>query len=616
MAVAKIKKVEIVALKDRKDELVEKLQRLGAVHIESTEQKKTTALEHEKKLSDLLSAINYLSRFEERKENFVQSFFDSREIVDEVKLFRSPVDESLLSEVFGLSEEERKIREERKKASELMESLELYSKLDVPLELLGEGKDFSSAIGYMDLKSFESLERPSNVHIEELARKGNYVYLFVIRPRGTELNGFVEARFESNGRPSDIIGSISDRLGRDELKSIEEKAKALLPRLEELRLAYDSILLEKERIEKAEGFQGTESTVIIEGYVRKSDMQRVKALEDKGVAVIEHDVNPDEAPVELEEKPFFRPFELLMKIYGTPKYGSIDPVPIIALPFAFFFGYCLGDVGYGIILMAISFFLPKRIKMGKDGRALFYVLLWGGLFSIIVGIPTGSIFGDLTGFAGLVSPLDNPADLQTMMIIPIAIGLVYTGFGYVIGLYNKVKSGDTKSGIFDVLPWALISFSAFYIVMQMLLGGSLSLQSPAIYVILIAVLIVLFTHGRSHKGFGKVIYGIAGVYGIVNILSDALSFIRLFALGLSTYVLAYVFNLLAKLSLGIPYLGIVLFAIVLLVGHAFIFLMSGIGSFVHSLRLQYVEFFGKFFEGGEKSFKPFEGETRFFKRGE
>jgi V/A-type H+-transporting ATPase subunit I len=144
----------------------------------------------------------------------------------------------------------------------------------------------------------------------------------------------------------------------------------------------------------------------------------------------------------------------------------------------------------------------------------------------------------------------------------------------------------------------------------------MSLQSPAIYVILASVLLVLFTHGRNHRGFGKVIYGIAGVYGVVNILSDALSFIRLFALGLSSYVLAYVFNLLADLSLGLPYLGIILFAIVLLVGHAFTFIMSGIGSFVHSLRLQYVEFFGKFFEGGEKVFRPFRCETRFFKRGE
>jgi V/A-type H+-transporting ATPase subunit I len=320
--------------------------------------------------------------------------------------------------------------------------------------------------------------------------------------------------------------------------------------------------------------------------------------------------------VKLEEKPFFRPFELLMTVYGVPKYGSVDPVPIIALPFAFFFGYCLGDAGYGAVLMLVSLLLPKRVKMGKSGKALFQILFWGGFFAIVVGIPTGSIFGNLTGFGGLVSPLENPADLTTLMIISISIGLLYTGFGYVIGLYNKVRQEDVLGGIFDVLPWALISFSAFYLAMQMLVGGTLSLQSPAIYVILASVLLVVFTHGRSHKGFGKILYGITGVYGIVNILSDALSFIRLFALGLSSYVLAYVFNLLAELSLGIPYLGVVLFAIVLLIGHTFTFIMSGIGAFVHSLRLHYVEFFGKFFESGEKAFRPFECETRFFKRGE
>jgi V/A-type H+-transporting ATPase subunit I len=616
MAIAKIKRIEIIALKEKQDWLIGELQRLGAVHMEGEERNAPSHADVERELADILSAVNFLSRFSDNKDNFIQSFFDARDVISDEKLFNAGLDEDLLKKIFELNDRERKIAEEKKKATELIEALAPYSALDMPIELLGQGREFSSHIGYMETAAYDRYEFPQDVYIEELSRRGNHVYLFVIKPIALEINGFVEARFDEKGRPADIIERINASLGSKGAEDIEKEAKELLPRLDELKLAYDSLLLHKERLEKAETLLDTKSTVIITGYVREKDLPKVKALEGKDVAVIEHDVNPEEAPVDLEEKSFFRPFELLMKIYGTPKYGSIDPVPLVAIPFAFFFGYCLGDVGYGAVLMIISLILPKKVKIGRDGKALFNILFWGGLFSIVVGIPTGSIFGDLTGFTGLVSPLENPADLQTLMIIPICIGLIYTGFGYVLGIYAKVRNGDIPGGVFDALPWALISFSAAYLALQMLMGGSLSLQSPAIYVILASVVLVLFTHGRSHRGFGKVIYGIAGVYGIVNILSDALSFIRLFALGLSTYVLAYVFNLLANLSRGIPYLGIVLFVIILLIGHAFIFLMSGIGSFVHSLRLQYVEFFGKFFEGGEKTFRPFKSETRFFKRGE
>jgi len=615
MAIAKVKRVEIIALKEKKDKLIETLQKLGVVHIEGSANT-TSHADIERKLSSLISAINFLSRFSESDENFIQSFFDSREIADEDRLFYSDADEEILKKVFELSDRERKLVEERKRATELIDALMPYSTLDVPLGLIGKGKEFSSHTGYIDISAYERSEFPHNVYIEELSRKGNNIYLFVIKPLTCEINGFVEAKFELSGTPKEEIGRLYSIINSSANEQIEKEAKELLPELDRLKLAYDSTLLQKERLEKAEALLGTKSTVAISGYVKEKDLPEIRFLEGKDVAVLEYEVSAEEAPVELEERPFFKPFDLLMKIYGVPRYGSIDPIPIIALPFAFFFGFCLGDAGYGAILMLISLILPRKIKIGRDGRALFQILFWGGLFSIVVGIPTGSIFGNLTGFSGLVSPLENPADMIVLMMISISIGLAYTGMGYMIGLYMKLRNGDMAGGIFDALPWAMICFSAFYLVLQMLFGSSLNLQSPAIYIILFSILIVLFTHGRGHKGFGKVIYGIAGVYGIINILSDALSFIRLFALGISTYVLAYVFNLMADLSSGIPLIGIILFAIVLLIGHAFTFIMSGIGSFVHSLRLQYVEFFGKFFEGGEKVFRPFKCETRFFKRGE
>ena len=636
MTVAEIRKVEIVTLKDNVSELLKRIQKTGAVHIESLKEEglkeEINTAEMDKKIGDLESVIKRLKNLEEGGENFVQSFFDSRENVkdrDFAKALESfdfkPVDETK-----KLIDREKEINNEAKKLHELRERLTPYTRFDVDLLALGESKDVVASIGYVNTSEsdLEELAKINEIYFEEISRSGNNVYAFIIRPKECELKEFVEAKFPGQkGRPADIIRDTEKRLKAHEKvrAEITESAKVFLKDLNEIEMVYDGLLLERERIKRFEDLAETKSAAMLGGYVKAKELQRLrKTIESKEVAVFDYDAKEDEAPVALENRPFIRPFEVLTSMYGPPKYKSIDPTPFFAIPFAIFFGFCLGDVGYGAVLLILSLVLPKKVKMGSNGRALFKILFYSSIFTMIVGALTGSIFGNafdylpeqnvlrvLRDSIPHLSVLEHSEHLMILLMISIVIGLLYTGFGYAMACCMKIKRKEVIDGMLDSGIWAIISFSP---ILWIATGNMLAF----IYILMAGILIVLFTHGRKQKKvYNKVIYGITGLYGFINILSDSLSFLRLFGLGLSTYVISYVFNVMGDMASGIPYIGFLLLPIILLVGYAFTFIMSSIGAFIHSLRLQYVEFFPKFFEGGEKVFRPFKMETKYFKiRGE
>ena len=629
MAIATIRRVEIITLRENEEGVLKKLQKAGVMHIEKPaidnwrDDKKITALERQ--IGSVERSIGFLRRYVEVDNNFVQSFFDPRDFTDdgEIAKIKENFDSSILSEIEELRSEEEKIIEEKKKLQKTLEQLLPYGSLDVDLASLGEGKLFITSVGYVKDSEYEKfrLSIDELSHSEEISRMRGNVYLLVIRPKGGELEGFVEERFEFSGKPGDLVDEITKKLETDELEGIKKRAESLTGKLRELELYCDALLLEKKRLERSRDLIVTKETIIIGGYVREKDLGKLREdLENSTVL----DFETDDGPTTLENSAFLNPFETLIKMYGLPHYRSIDPTPFISIPFAIFFGFCLGDVGYGIILMMLSIILPKKIKMGHDGKALFKILFYSSIFTIIVGAFTGSIFGNLLDYLPeqnilreaknsitLLSPLGTSGDLITLMLISIVIGLLYTALGYGIGCYMQIKNGHLMDGLLDSGIWTMITLTIMGLILT-ITGLPLPME-PFMYALIAGVAIVVFTHGRKQKGFGKILYGITGLYGLVNVLSDSLSFLRLFALGLSTYILSYVFNVMGSLAAGVPYLGFILFPIILLVGYTFTFLMSGIGSFVHSLRLQYVEFFGKFFEGGEKTFKPFEAETRYYR---
>jgi len=283
-----------------------------------------------------------------------------------------------------------------------------------------------------------------------------------------------------------------------------------------------------------------------------------------------------------------------------------------------FFAMCLSDVGYGIILAIISYYYLRTLTLSEGGKKLLTLLFWGGIATILVGILTGSYFGlDLNQLPPLmgnalkrvqvIDPIKNPLN---MLILSLLLGVIQNLFGVALAMYWKIREREYVSAILDHGLWIYFLLCLVFMIAASGLGSPLSGIFGKLS-ITGAVLLVL-TQGRSEPTLlKKAIFGILSLYRTTGYLGDTLSYSRLLALMMTTSIIGMVINIIAGMTKNIPVLGYVFMFLILLVGHTFNLVVSTLGAFIHSTRLQLVEFFGKFYEGSGKEFKPFRHETKY-----
>jgi len=329
---------------------------------------------------------------------------------------------------------------------------------------------------------------------------------------------------------------------------------------------------------------------------------------------------PDEPPpIALENKPVFDPFEFVTTLYGYPNYRELDPTPLLAPFFVLFFAMCLTDAGYGLTLAAISGIAIAKLKPGGGMGKLLKVLFYGGIVTAVVGLVTGGIYGidynslpDWVKSFVIINPLEEP---MKMLNISFLIGLVHMLFGMGIRMYSNFKEHNWTDALFDDLAWILFLVVLAPLGYAGILGGkipsSVAVISKKAALILAAIIFV--TGGRKQGNIVKKFFkGLIGFYDVVGYFGDVLSYARLLALGLATSAIAIAINGIAKMVLGLPfYTGYIAALLVLVLGHLFNIAVNTLGAFVHSGRLQYLEFFSKFFSGGGKPFRPFRSERRY-----
>ena len=307
-------------------------------------------------------------------------------------------------------------------------------------------------------------------------------------------------------------------------------------------------------------------------------------------------------PVLLQNSGAADAYEVVTKLYSTPNQREIDPTPLIAPFFFVFFGICLTDAGYGVILSLLALFIMRKLKLGGMGKQLIKLLFLGGISSFIFGVLMGGWFGDLIKIRPLwFNPLDDP---MRMLVFSFVLGIIQIFFGMGVRAYQEIKAGRVLDAVFDQGLWFVfliglisLAFPQFSAVGKWLAaGGALGL---------------ILTQGRRQKGLiKKFLSGLLSLYDITGYLSDVLSYSRLLALGLATGVIATAINTMSGLLSG-SVVGIIAMVIFLIGGHFFNLMIGSLGAYVHTSRLQYIEFFGKFFEGGGKAFQPFCNTTKF-----
>ncbi len=421
--------------------------------------------------------------------------------------------------------------------------------------------------------------------------------------------------------PKEAIDHLEEQL-KTIVKQQEEKQKTLetlsKKNLSLLLSIREQVQLERIQKELPEHFAKTDETIIIQGWVleeSRDELQKtVSAVTEDHVVFDFHtpSSNPDNPPTYIKTPEWAQTFKTIVGIFAIPKYNEVNPSIILGIFFILFFGFMLGDAGYGLVLLILSLVGYMKFKHYSPMiKSLSFTGIWLGLVTIIVGVLTNSFFGDLiprfffgnpsqpifqATIAGIHFPIEPLGDPLTILIVALILGLIQLNVGIILGIYQAFKQREYKMLLTKRLCWIPLQIGGGMLIGYYILDWYLS--SSLFY---LAMVLVVFGIIQLFISDGPM-----GFFGITGYIGDWLSYARLLALGLSSAGMALGFNIIAGLLPDLlPYIGVVLVPIFLVFAHIVNLILQVLGSVVHSLRLQYVEFFNRFYEGGGHEFSPF-----------
>ncbi len=397
--------------------------------------------------------------------------------------------------------------------------------------------------------------------------------------------------------------------------------------IKDIKTLYDYYSFELEKLTASEKFDKTQTTFTLEGYMPFDKVDEVKsAIDNVSKAVFYEFSDPDKddnPPTLLKNKSLTHQAEFITDMYSAPDYREMDPNRFVFIFFMLFMGVIMADIGYGLLMLTLGLVLAKKQPVDNGSKKLWNVIAIGGVSAIIFGIIFNSFFGfSLLPFTLMVSPIPSNGmdNLKLILVLCLFLGVIHISAGYICKAINSFKHGDVLGGIFDGLTWVVFfigfTFGTFNLIMGTLMSQEFTtninptvkkvfdtMQTPGLIIALSMLAVTALTAGRNEKGFGKITKGFGSLYGLINLMSDILSYARLFGLMLSGMIIAQTFNDIA-MGLMTNALGYVMGALVMVIGHGFNLAMGVLGAYIHDSRLQYIEFFGKFYTGEGQPFTP------------
>jgi len=631
-----MKKIQVLALEDYRYEVVKGLQELGTVHLtDYSEQLSEPALgdllrPHTvsasiRKITTQNIAVNRLLDLFERydpepKQGFIKYLFapsppkrlETKEIYGNelIEAVDRGIDK-IERETKGAVEALERIEEEMSQLKKVRGLLGLVLPLEVNLEDIGDSEFLSVLLGIAAKEEIDSItERldeatDRSFYVGTLEVPGNRLITLIICLKEqqslvlTSLRRLNWERIEldgQHGRPQEAIESVDHRLEAE----TEERARheAVIVGIarewrDELQKYREFLSAERQREESQNKFASMEHVVVITGWIPEERFvqaeREIQEVTDGACVVEASDPGQgDDVPVLLKNPRFFRSFELLTRLYGLPAYNGVDPTIFIVPGFLLFFSIMLTDALYGAIALALGFLLIRgggRYNQGiRDGGV---ILFSAGAATIIIGALSGGWFGSF----GLKLPIleammvfDPMAQVTAFLVIALGVGLIHVNSGVVINVVDNLKRGELWSALTGNL-WFLFAQPAIVLYL-------FGCKAAGLVFIVISLALLLM----GHKAMA--------MFQITGFMGDILSYARLMALGLCTTGIAMTVNVLAGMLYALGTIGVLFAVAVFLIGHLFNFVINAMGSFVHGLRLHYVEFFTKFYRSGGAEFTP------------
>lgn len=641
MPIVDMQKIFLFAHQQEKDTVIKILQELGTVELVDLKESSTWgemeslllpeaaaegAAQLESRLGEIRYCIDFFQRYFPVRKSFMEQFtgaklnltpeeyadFISRgEEIQDVYNSCREVDEGLTS-----------LRNEETRCYNLLMGLTPWAGFSLPLEQIENTERLRMRLLAVPVEKLPALqkdlaEKITEHYLETVSTDRETAYIFYICFAAEMVQtqeclkdaGAAEVQF------SGITGTVDQAINElnEKIEAINQKKETLRQRVEELLVHrphlmayYDCLEIERSQKEAVSNLARTKTAFLLEGWVPEplvTDLEKILAEKTETALLVVQDPGPEEnVPVLLQNGRVTDAYEVVTRMYSTPSRHELDPTPLMAPFFFVFFGMCLSDAGYGVILSLLAYLLTRKIKLKGMGKQLIKLLFLGGISAFFAGILMGSWFGDLINIKPLwFNPLDDP---MRMLIVSCILGGIHIFTGMGVQAYQNIKRGKILDAVFDQGLWYvfLIGLVLLFLPQWGAIGKWMSIAGAAGLVL---------TQGRSQKGiFKKFSSGLVSLYDVTGFLSDILSYSRLLALGLATGVIASAINTMGGLLSG-SVVGFIVMIILLIGGHSFNLIINTLGAYVHTSRLQYIEFFGKFFEGGGSPFQPFCKTTKF-----
>ena len=668
MAISQVVRVEIVAPKDRAADLLGTLENIGKLHIDDihdglSDEDRAWEAEHrvdsrqvDERLAATRIVIDAFHRFAPVKTGLLEDFFSSPPAVsdEEFRNLTGSLDiVAYRDAVHTQVEEHDAVLSELQALRERIDAIEPWQELGVDL---ADVQDTSYATmtalrvpsNLVGQLSAELRTQAADALLQTVATRGKNTYAVVAALPGSQegvraaLKGVRADEVELpqlHTSATEALASAQSRITELERRrdEIERELAAQAEQHRRVVLAISDDLEGRRRVLDAERrLFYSQHAAVVAAWTEVRDREQVEqrlAAELPDVRVRFTDPKPEDAPpVRLRNRKLVRPFETLVDMYGMPKYGGIDPTPFIAVAMTVFYAISLGDFGYGLMQVLLVLWLRKRYGAAGGTWLFLTMFLYMGVATLGVGVLTWSFFGFTPGateagkFLGFL-PLINPTaaeDIIPLIGIAIGLGVVFQLASVFAGFLNLLKRGQIADAIFDNLAWFLLLLGAFAAlagvaldIVALLIAGAV-LAAPGL------LTVVLFSGRNVRNIVGRLLagvfalYGIIGYYGFVGAFSDILSYMRLAILSMTSAFIAFVAEIIGNLLWGGE--GVVLFIVGLIFGglvfvffHILNLVLSMLGSFVHSLRLNFLESFQRYYPEGGVQFTPLRREGRFFR---